>query len=255
VLPSHSKQVLIRTPEGIEFRMQLAGPMSRFLAWLLDAFCVLAALVIVSQVLRILSLFSESTGMALNVALSFIISMGYGICFEWFWRGQTLGKKLMRLRVLDQEGLRLTFSQVVVRNLMRALDGLPLFYLVGGLASALSGKGQRLGDLAANTIVVRVAETRVPDLETLVVDKYNSLRECPHLAARLRKKVTADEASLLLRSLMRRDDLSPECRENVFARLADHFKAVVPYPQESLDGVADERYLRNVADVVFRSRP
>jgi uncharacterized RDD family membrane protein YckC len=255
MLPSHSKQMLIRTPEGIELRMHLAGPMSRCLAWLLDAFCVLAVLVVVSQALRILSLLSESTGMALNILLSFIISMGYGICFEWFWRGQTLGKRFMRLRVLDQEGLRLTFSQVVVRNLMRALDGLPLFYLVGGLTSALSCKGQRLGDLAANTIVVRVAEARMPDLETLVVDKYNSLRECPHLAARLRKKVTADEASLLLRSLMRRDNLSPESRENVFARLADHFRSVVPYPQESLDGVADERYLRNVADVVFRSRP
>jgi uncharacterized RDD family membrane protein YckC len=255
MLPSHSKHVLMRTPEGIEFRMQLAGPMSRFLAWLLDAFCVLAALVIVSQALRILSLFSESTSMALSVMLSFVISMGYGLCFEWFWRGQTLGKRLMHLRVLDHEGLKLTFSQVVVRNLMRALDGLPLFYLVGGIASALSSKAQRLGDLAANTIVVRVAETRVPDLEALVVDKYNSLREYPHLAARLRKQVTADEAALLLQSLMRRDNFSPESRENVFARLANHFKSVVPYPQESLDGVADERYLRNVADVIFRSRP
>jgi uncharacterized RDD family membrane protein YckC len=233
--------------------MEPAGPFSRFLAWLIDTCCIIAALTIVSQLLEVVSLLSRSYGIALHLLLSFVISMGYGLVLEWFWRGRTLGKKLMHLRVMDQEGLRLRFSQVVVRNLMRALDALPLCYLVGGLISAWSTKGQRLGDLAASTVVVRIAEAGLPDLEMLASDKYNSLRECPHLAARLRKRVSMDEASLVLRALMRRDSLDTHSRTELFHRLAEHFKAIVPFPRESIDGLADERYLRNVVDVIFRS--
>jgi hypothetical protein len=208
-----------------------------------------------SSTFQLVSVFSESYGIALQVMLSFIISMGYGICLEWFWRGQTLGKRLLRLRVVDEQGLRLRGSQIVLRNLLRAVDGLPLFYLVGGMASAISLKGQRLGDLAASTVVVRIEELAIPDLDALEADKYNSLREQPYLAARLRKKVSMDEASLVLRCLLRRDELTRESRAELYRQLAEHFKSVVRFPQESLEGLADERYLRNVVDVLFRSRP
>ncbi len=254
MLPSHGKSVLIRTPEGIAFRLTLAGPVSRFMAWLLDTFCVLAAVTVIAPIFQLISVFSESYGIALQVLLSFIISMGYGICLEWFWRGQTLGKRLLGLRVMDEQGLHLRVSQIIVRNLLRAVDGLPLFYLVGGLASAMSLKGQRLGDLAASTIVVRIGELAIPNLESLEADKYNSLREQPYLAARLRKKVSMDEASLVLRSLLRRDELKLESRAELYGKLAEHFKSLVPFPQECLEGLADERYLRNLADVLFRSR-
>src|SRR5208282_5919250 len=105
--------------------------------------------------LNLLELINWNFGFALSVISYFTISIGYGIFFEWSWRGQTVGKKLFRLRVADAEGMRLQFNQIVVRNLLRFVDALPAFYFVGGLTCWLNSKCQRLGDLAANTIVLR----------------------------------------------------------------------------------------------------
>ena len=87
-------------------------------------------------------------------AISSSASVTASFC-EWRWRGQTIGKRLLRLRVVDAEGMRLQFNQIVTRNLLRFVDSLPAFYFVGGLACWLSPKCQRLGDIAANTIVIR----------------------------------------------------------------------------------------------------
>jgi hypothetical protein len=84
--------------------------------------------------------------------------------------------------------------------------------------------------------------------------KYNSLQQYPHLAARLRGNVTPEEAFLVLRTLLRRDELDPFARISLFSELAAHLKSVVKFPQEALEGITDERYLRNVVDVIFRPR-
>ena len=81
--------------------------------------------------------------------------IGYGIGCEYFWKGQTLGKWMLGLRVMDMTGLELQFSQVVIRNLLRIFDQLPAWGLVGGVAMLASKHRQRLGDLAAGTVVIR----------------------------------------------------------------------------------------------------
>ena len=86
---------------------------------------------------------------------------------EWYWRGQTVGKRVLKLRVMDEQALRLEFSQIVVRNLLRFVDFLPGLYLVGGTACVLSRRFQRLGDLAANTIVVRNPEVDAAESGTI----------------------------------------------------------------------------------------
>ena len=68
----------------------------------------------------------------------FVISVAYAIVLEWRWRGQTIGKRLLGLRVMDVHGLRLQLPQIALRNLLRLVDMLPLFYLVGGLACVFS---------------------------------------------------------------------------------------------------------------------
>jgi len=250
-----TKALRIKTPEGIEFSMQLAGPVSRFLAWLIDISCISAGLTIVGSVLTFVSAISPQLSLALYTLAAFIISVGYAIALEWLWRGQTLGKRVLRLRVIDEEGLRLKFSQVVVRNLLRAVDSLPLFYLTGGAASLMSPLGQRLGDIAGSTVVVRNPEIFKPNLEKLIPDKFNSLREHPHLAARLRQSVSPQEAFLALRTLLRRDALEPQARVAVASELATHFRSLVKFPQSALDGLTDERYLHDVVDVIFNPHP
>jgi hypothetical protein len=178
--------------------------------------------------------------------------LGYSIYCEWFWRGQSLGKRMMRLRVVDAQGLRLKFSQIVIRNLLRFVDMLPLLYLVGGVACLISRRAQRLGDLAANTIVVRIPKVTEPNLDQLMAGKYNSLRDHPHLEARLRQRVSAGEAAIALQAVLRRDLLEPQARLELFAAIADHFRARMPFPSEVTEGIADEQYVRNVVDSLYR---
>jgi uncharacterized RDD family membrane protein YckC len=249
-----TSSLFIRTPEGIVFSQLLAGPVTRFFAWFIDLLCISAAMTLLGFGLDLLDLVNGNFAAALYVLGYFVISIGYGIFFEWRWRGQTVGKKLFRLRVVDVEGMRLQFNQIVVRNLLRFVDALPAFYFVGGMTCWLNPQCQRLGDIAANTIVIRNPRVAEPDLDQLLAGKYNSLRQYPHLAARLRQRVSPAEADVALQALLRREEFDPADRVELFGELAGHFQAKVEFPAEATDGVADEQYLRNVVDVLYRTR-
>ncbi len=244
----------IRTPEGIVFSQLLAGPVTRFLAWGVDLLCIGALVSAFGVVMGLVRLISPGLAGAAAILSYFVISIGYGIACEWGWRGQTVGKRLLRLRVVDAEGLRLQFHQVVTRNLLRFVDSLPLFYCLGGVASWFSPRCQRLGDLAANTIVIRHPRIAEPDLDQILSGKFNSLRLYPHLAARLRQRVSPAEASLALQALLRRDEFEPVARLQLLAEIAAYFRAKVDFPPDAGDGITDEQYLRNVVDVIYRWR-
>ena len=249
---SATNTLLIQTPEGIVFSLPLAGPVTRFLAWSVDVVCMAALCVAAGSVLGLLGLVSFDFARAAMVFASFVIQTGYGIVMEWFWRGQTIGKRLLRLRVMDAQGLRLQFSQIVIRNLLRFIDMLPAFYLVGGVACLLSRRAQRLGDFAANTIVVRDPKIKEPDLDQLLEGKYNSLRDYPHLAARLHQRVSPAEARVALQALLRRDELDAQARVELFGDIAAHLRLLVEFPPEAAEGITDEQYVRNVVDILFR---
>ncbi len=244
----------IRTGDGIRFSIILAGPVSRMLALLVDMVCIMTVTSICASLLKIFSFISTDLSVALIIVAGFIISAGYGIFFEWVWRGQTPGKRAMKLRVIDEQGLKLQFGQVVIRNLLRVVDSMPSLYLAGGLSSLITSKGQRLGDLAAGTIVVRAHSVELPQIDRLGEEKFNSLLEYPHLAARLRQKVSREEGSIALRALLRRQELEPEARLLLFSELAELFRSRVRFPGAAIDGVADEKYVRNVVEVLFNER-
>ena len=249
-----TNRLQIRTVEGVLFSQLLAGPVVRFLAWVVDLFCIGAGLMAFGWICSLLGFLSWNLAGALSALGYFAISIGYGILCEWGWRGQTVGKKVLRLRVVDAEGMRLQFNQVVTRNLLRFVDSLPGTYLVGGLVCWLNSKCQRLGDIAANTVVIRSPRTRQPDLDQLLAGKYNSLRQFAHLVARFRQNVSPLEATIALQALIRRDEFDPADRVELFAELAAHFRAKVEFPPEAMEGIADEQYLRNVVDVIYRTR-
>jgi len=129
----------IRTPEGIEFSLPLAGPFSRMLAVLIDLAVVAAAGSVLEKLLAPLLIFGQDLANALGIVAYFAISLAYAGVAEWIWRGQTVGKRLMGLRVVDASGLRLEPAQVVVRNLMRLVDMLPILYLTGGISVCSAG--------------------------------------------------------------------------------------------------------------------
>ena len=243
----------ITTPEGITFALHLAGPITRFLAYVVDLVCIGAAFLLVSKVSGVLGIISSDFASGLALLAYFAVQIGYGIALEWLWRGQTIGKRLLRLRVMDEQGLYLQFSQVVIRNLFRAVDSLPAFYLVGGAACLISRRAQRLGDFAARTIVTRTVKVAEPDLAQLRPAKFNSLREYPHLAARLRQRVSPRAAGIALQAVLRRNEFAPVARLELFARIAAYLQTIVAFPQEATEGISAEQYVRNVVDVLFRA--
>ena len=242
----------LTTPEGIRFSLNLAGPVTRFLAFMIDIVCIQTSVTIVNAALGILGILSADIAMGFSILASFVVQIGYGIALEWLWRGQTIGKKLLRLRVMDEQGLPLQFSQVVIRNLLRVVDQLPSFFLVGGLTALINRKAQRLGDIAARTIVTRTIPVAEPDLQQVMAGKFNSLRDSPHLTARLRQQISPQEADIALQALLRRNSYEPAARLELFADIAAHLKTIVKFPQEAIDGASDEQYVRNVVDVVFK---
>lgn len=249
---SKTNTLQIRTPEGVVFSQLLAGPLSRFMAWLVDFAVVMAIQMLVGMFLGFFGMLAGEFIFAVQIILLFALNFGYSILLEWRWRGQTLGKRAMRLRVVDAQGLRLKFNQIVIRNLLRMVDMLPLFYLVGGTACVLSRRAQRLGDFAANTVVVRIPKHTTPNLEQITTGKYNSFRDYPHLEARLRQSVDTQEASTALQALVRRDSLDPAARVELFAEMAGHFRQLVEFPLEATESITDEQYVRNVLDSVYR---
>src|SRR5690606_26345663 len=95
----------------------------------------------------------EDFGTGAAILLQFTIFIGYGMVAEWKFSGQTIGKRLFKLRVIDERGLSLGLKQVVIRNLFRILDILPsIFYLIGGISCLVTKRCQRLGDIAAGTL-------------------------------------------------------------------------------------------------------
>ncbi|NQT94041.1 MAG: RDD family protein [Lentisphaerae bacterium] len=250
--PGTRRALTIRTPEGIVFPLVLASPLDRFLALALDRCCVILVSSVVTVILGLVGILSADLAGACWILSSFIISFGYVIALEWLWRGQTIGKRLLRLQVMDEQGLRLHFSQIVVRNLLRVVDSLPAFYLVGGIAALVGSRGQRIGDLAANTIVIRHPRIAEPDLDQVLPGKYNSFRDHPAIAARLRQNASPGEAGVALQAIARRESLDPDARVRLFRQIRQHAESLAAFPPEATEGLSDEQYVRNVVDILFR---
>lgn len=140
----------IDTPEGVELRLPVAGIGSRALAWLIDAFIKFVGLIFGSIILAFLG----NLGMGLTMLAFFIVLWFYNVLFEVFAHGATPGKKVIGLRVMNANGTPVGWSGSLIRNLLRFVDTLPGCYLFGCVAVMLSRNFQRLGDLAAGTVVV-----------------------------------------------------------------------------------------------------
>ena len=140
----------VPTPEGFELTLRLAGPVPRALAYAVD----LAIRVALFAALAMsLSLF-RGGGTGLMLITAFLLEWFYPVAFEVWWSGATPGKRAFGLAVLGDNGTPVSFGASVTRNLLRAIDFLPMLYAFGLVSMLVSRDFKRLGDLAAGTIVV-----------------------------------------------------------------------------------------------------
>jgi uncharacterized RDD family membrane protein YckC len=165
-----------------------------------------------------MNLTSPELGFALVFIFYFLVDWGYAIFLEGLWSGQTVGKKLFGLRVIQESGVRLGFLQAVLRNLARPVDRLPVFYLVGGLSALFTSSQQRLGDLLAGTVVVKERRLKIPSSLSRP-EGDTALLGDPDFRARV-AKVSAEEETVLFSAAMRREELGIEARLNLFSTLS-----------------------------------
>jgi uncharacterized RDD family membrane protein YckC len=149
--------VQVESPEHVRFAYQIAGPWRRLWAVLLDWTVMGIIIGLVASILSAFSAFGElaqgiSTGLA-SIAF-FLIQWGYFAVSEALWSGRTLGKKVVGLRVVREDGHPIDATAAVLRNLLRAADFLPFGYALGVVVMSRDRKFRRLGDLAAGTMVV-----------------------------------------------------------------------------------------------------
>jgi uncharacterized RDD family membrane protein YckC len=164
--------LIIETPERVPLHFALASIGNRFLACAIDhTFQVLAIILMViafTVVANYSSLGEELSNApkwvkALLIVVVFLIISGYFAFFEWAWNGQTPGKRLLKLRVIREDGRPITFWEASVRNLLRSFDMMPApFYSIGLISVFISLSDQRIGDMVAGTVVVREREAEAP---------------------------------------------------------------------------------------------
>ncbi len=238
----------MRTPEQVEFRYELAGPVERACAFLIDMACMtfLIALAL-SATAR-----GGGLGAPLAYVLLFLIQWGYFVFFEWRLNGATPGKRALGLRVIQTAGVRCSFERVLLRNFLRVVDALPLLYLLGGSLALLSRRGQRLGDLAAGTLCVRVPQAVPPAALAEVRTRYNSLKDDAAARARIRQVLSPAEVELVTALALRRELLDEQARLLVFERTAGWLRRRLRLLAH--DGLPDERLVLNVAAVLFEER-
>lgn len=157
-----SDQLSIETPELVAIEMPLAGIGSRFIALLVDtliwaAGLLLLALIfwVVQPAMEAFSTLSYQWAFAIVTFVVFLLNWGYFTLFEAFWNGRTPGKRVAKIRVIQRSGRPIGFFESLARNLVRYVDQIPFFYAVGVITMFVTRQHQRLGDLAAGTLVVR----------------------------------------------------------------------------------------------------
>ena len=140
----------VETPEAIDLCAQLAGPLPRILAYLTD-FCIRGVVLIVAMTILA---FLGKAGWGVFLIISFALEWFYPVFFEVLRRGQTPGKKILQIAVVNDDLTPVTWNASLIRNLLRAADVLPFGYLLGVVSVTCSQYFQRLGDFAAGTVVI-----------------------------------------------------------------------------------------------------
>lgn len=241
-------EVVITTPEHVPIRLEPAGAGSRFLATLIDSFMITAISTTLGSLLFIV--LPGGIAAALIITINFILTWGWHVFFETKKQGRTPGKRALRLRVIDSRGLPVSLYQSLVRNIVRALDFAPAFYGIGAIALLLSPTRRRLGDVVADTLVIRDAQPLAYKGQLASDRRHNSLRT-PRVLRLIRNRISLEERELLLTLCLRADRMTAAARYDLMQDVAGEYRRKLDVEEESLSG---ENFVRDLTAVLFNPR-
>ena len=238
-------ETTIRTPENVELtyaagrgREPIGGVSGRLL-------CATDPLTVARQSSHDDRLASarHEWGIALGGLATFAILNGYFILFEWLLSGQTPGKRLIGIRVIKMGGYSLRFLDVLLRNLMRVVDFLPLLYGVGAASLVLTSRCQRLGDLVAGTLVVHQEPSSADELLVPLSDDATGE---PMLPPDRLLALPSRLIDLAVEFVLQRDQLAPRYRQQIAVELSDLISKVAGIP--SIRVKVPSRFWRRLFD-------
>jgi uncharacterized RDD family membrane protein YckC len=259
----NSDQLNIDTPELVTIEFPLAGIGSRFIALLVDyliwgaAFLVLSLLAaLILPDIKAFSNISEQWAVAIFTIIFFLFNWGYFTLFEAFWNGCTPGKRVAHIRVIQRSGRAIGLFESMARNFVRYIDQLPFCYVVGVISMFVTRQHQRLGDLAAGTLVVRDRRQEEPlwgnsGARTFTTQVFAPSAQvpAPHTAFSLPAtgiaKLSSADLEVLEGFFARRLDMSLATRQALAERIAAAIQAKSGLEQPN--GASIETFLEATA--------
>jgi uncharacterized RDD family membrane protein YckC len=216
-------RVKSRTPESVELEFVLAGLGNRIYALIIDyliwsSILILILIVWAFLITQIAWLRSEPIRLwitAIQILILFGVYIGYFICFETLWRGQTPGKRYVKIRVIREDGRNVGIQQSILRSLLRPIDDI---FCLGFLFILFTTQEKRLGDLVAGTILIQegqaVTKQKI-EISPAATDVANRIIETGEIAA-----LTPEQFATVRKYLYRYPTLDPTVRKKVSDKLA-----------------------------------
>jgi uncharacterized RDD family membrane protein YckC len=222
----------IETPDHVVLRYQLAGAGNRGFAAIVDfliAVILMFAIGFAFQALTTLDpTLDDWSGWV--AFLELLIAWLYFVLLEWLWNGQTIGKRLFGLRVISEDGEPARFVAVIVRNLVRVVDFLPLLYGLGVVTLIVSSRSQRLGDYAGGTFVVRAPNPRRnwSALRTVSARPRWNLTESKTTTEPTLRVLPGEAQRLVREFVLREQKLTPAARTALAKQIATRLRPLLP---------------------------
>lgn len=244
----------IETPDHVVLRYQLAGAGNRGFAAMVDFLIAVILMFAIGFAFQALTTIEQTLDdwSGWVVLLELLIAWLYFVLLEWLWNGQTIGKRLFGLRVISEDGEPARFVAVIVRNLVRVVDFLPLLYGLGLVTLIVSPRSQRLGDYAGGTFVVRAPNPRRnwSALRTVTARPRWKPVESARAATEPTLRVLPGEAQRLVREfVLREQKLTPAARSSLAKQIATRLRPLLPEFQ-----VADDVELIHTVARSLRAR-
>jgi len=245
------ERIHIATPDHVSLEFELAGPGSRFSAYVIDFLCnvsLIIAIILLGYLsggliaLRWLAQSSRGNAsvswlLAVAILIIFLINWGYYVFFEGLGKGSTPGKKRMGIRVIRQDGLPIGLREAALRNLVRAADMLPPpSYILGGLVMHFDAQGRRLGDMVAGTyVVVEKFELAAQGASGAAWVKRVEQGRSRQGLTLPRGTISAQQLGLIEQFLARSRELSEERRSQLVWQITE---PLLPFLDEDRDSLA-----------------
>jgi uncharacterized RDD family membrane protein YckC len=228
-------RISVTTPERVLVEQEIAGVGSRAVAQMLDVIVIVLTLVaslLLSFLLAAIGLPHWFVLTLLEVQIA-STPLGYFILLEWRF-GATVGKRVMRIRVVTEQGAPIGMREALVRNLLRPIDLLPGSYLLGGVVAIASRRSQRLGDMAAGTVAVRPPRRR--RLATGTAGSFVEMVSANETASTL---IPGQLAEIIAEFESRKSSLTKEARAALASKIATRVERDLPRPH----GMNDDQFL------------